>query len=268
MSGRSVLIRTGGLGDFVLSLPLLCVLAESFTEVVLVTRSRYFQLVGRLLRSPKVVDADLFEAKDCAFLKGSTVFTFWTDDDFLNELREVGVSEVRVLNSRPNQPPHFTEQMFRNAKMPTPKDLFKKPWLGELPLTGKDLLLHPGSGSSSKNIPLSVFVAEAEAWLAKRDQSRVVFSFGEADEAIENEVKSTSLPSSKRVDLIRPAGISDLAELLEKRAACLIGNDSGPAHLAASMGIPTRVFFRATDPEIWRPLGPMVEILQSSSDSK
>ena len=267
MSGRSVLIRTGGLGDFVLSVPLLCVLAEKFAEVVLVTKPRYFPLVDNLSCPPKLVDADLFEAKNCAFLEGSTIFTFWNDEDFLSELEQAGADEVQPLISRPNDPPHVTERMFCDAKLPTPENLLEKPWLGsELPV-GKDLWLHPGSGSASKNMPLSIFVEEAESWLSGDDEGRIVFSFGEADEAVEEEIYSTSLAFHPRVDLIQPVSNADLNELLLERAIRFIGNDSGPAHLAASLGIPTQVFFRTTDPEIWRPLGPGVEILQPSPDS-
>lgn len=39
------------------------------------------------------------------------------------------------------------------------------------------------------------------------------------------------------------------------RAALFVGNDSGPAHIAAAMGCPTVVIFGASDPTIWRPLG-------------
>ena len=113
MSGRSVLIRTGGLGDFVLSVPLLCVLAENFAEVILVTKPRYFSLIDNLGCSPKVVDADIFEAKNCAFLEGSTIFTFWNDEDFLSELEQAGAAEVRPLVSRPSEPPHLTDHQLQ-----------------------------------------------------------------------------------------------------------------------------------------------------------
>jgi len=36
-------------------------------------------------------------------------------------------------------------------------------------------------------------------------------------------------------------------------AKLFIGNDSGPAHIAAAFGVPSLVFFGASDPEIWRP---------------
>ena len=40
---------------------------------------------------------------------------------------------------------------------------------------------------------------------------------------------------------------------LMARAALFIGNDSGPAHLAAAFGVPTVVLFGASDPAAWSP---------------
>jgi heptosyltransferase-3 len=36
-------------------------------------------------------------------------------------------------------------------------------------------------------------------------------------------------------------------------ASLFVGNDSGPAHLAAAFGVPSVVLFGASDPEVWRP---------------
>jgi heptosyltransferase III len=118
--------------------------------------------------------------------------------------------------------------------------------------------LHPGSGSIEKNIPLSIFLGHAEAWLSDDDQGRIVFSFGEADEELEEEIYKTDLAFHERVELVQPVSNSDLTELLLDKAAHFIGNDSGPGHLAAALGISTHVFFRTTNPVIWHPLGPQV----------
>jgi ADP-heptose:LPS heptosyltransferase len=48
---------------------------------------------------------------------------------------------------------------------------------------------------------------------------------------------------------------STLADLkaLFARAALFVGNDSGPAHMAAAFGLPVVVFFGASDREVWGP---------------
>jgi ADP-heptose:LPS heptosyltransferase len=48
-------------------------------------------------------------------------------------------------------------------------------------------------------------------------------------------------------------------------ASAYIGNDSGPTHLAAQMGLPTVALFGPTDPRIWAPVGPGVTVLAPPS---
>ena len=43
-----------------------------------------------------------------------------------------------------------------------------------------------------------------------------------------------------------------------------LGNDSGPTHLAAALGLPTIALFGPTNPHIWSPRGPNVFIISSS----
>ncbi|MEE9264659.1 MAG: glycosyltransferase family 9 protein, partial [Vicinamibacteria bacterium] len=51
------------------------------------------------------------------------------------------------------------------------------------------------------------------------------------------------------------------------QAGVYVGNDSGVSHLAAASGAPTIALFGPTDPSMWAPLGPQVEILpQTASD--
>ena len=45
-------------------------------------------------------------------------------------------------------------------------------------------------------------------------------------------------------------------------ASAFVGNDSGPGHLAAFLGLPTVSLFGPTDPARWKPLGPRVTVLR------
>ena len=58
------------------------------------------------------------------------------------------------------------------------------------------------------------------------------------------------------------ASLSDIKRLLAG-AAIFIGNDSGPAHMAAAFGIPVVVLFGSSDPEIWGPWKTESSILTS-----
>jgi ADP-heptose:LPS heptosyltransferase len=46
-------------------------------------------------------------------------------------------------------------------------------------------------------------------------------------------------------------------------AALFVGNDSGPAHIAAAFGVPSVVVFGPSDPAIWGPWRTVSKIIQS-----
>jgi lipopolysaccharide heptosyltransferase III len=52
--------------------------------------------------------------------------------------------------------------------------------------------------------------------------------------------------------VIQGASLSEIKSLLAS-ASLFVGNDSGPAHMAAAFGIPVVVIFGASDPAIWGP---------------
>jgi ADP-heptose:LPS heptosyltransferase len=62
---------------------------------------------------------------------------------------------------------------------------------------------------------------------------------------------------------------STLAELksLLAGAALFIGNDSGPAHMAAAFGLPVVVFFGPSDRQVWAPWRAPGEVLAIDADS-
>jgi ADP-heptose:LPS heptosyltransferase len=59
---------------------------------------------------------------------------------------------------------------------------------------------------------------------------------------------------------IAQAPLSDAKALMAK-AAVFIGNDSGPAHMAAAFGIPSIVMFSSTNPAIWGPWRTECEVI-------
>ncbi|HEX5050168.1 MAG TPA: glycosyltransferase family 9 protein [Planctomycetota bacterium] len=65
-----------------------------------------------------------------------------------------------------------------------------------------------------------------------------------------------------------PAGTEFLADVTAvelaqqlRAAGCFVGNDSGPTHLAAALGVPTVAIFGPTDPRVWAPVGPHVHVV-------
>lgn len=70
-----------------------------------------------------------------------------------------------------------------------------------------------------------------------------------------------SLGSRDTVNAVDRLPIGALLACLS-RCAVFVGNDSGPAHLAAAVGAPVTVLFGPTDPTEWAPLGPCVRVLR------
>jgi ADP-heptose:LPS heptosyltransferase len=60
--------------------------------------------------------------------------------------------------------------------------------------------------------------------------------------------------------LVRDWPLREIAALLSL-ARAVVGNDSGPTHLAAVVGCPTVALFGPTDPAVWAPLGAHVRVV-------
>ena len=118
------------------------------------------------------------------------------------------------------------------------------------------MVIHPGSGGRHKCWPLERFGALISALSKRGQQVRVVLG----------EVESESWPTRvletwlRQYDAEQVESLDRLHEIL-KDAAAFIGNDTGPSHLAAAMGLQTIALFGPTSPLLWSPLGPAVRVL-------
>ena len=54
--------------------------------------------------------------------------------------------------------------------------------------------------------------------------------------------------------------LDHLADVL-RGARLVVSADTGPAHLAAQLGVPVLALFGPTDPTVWAPVGPRVSVL-------
>ncbi|MBX7184570.1 MAG: glycosyltransferase family 9 protein [Vicinamibacteria bacterium] len=131
-----------------------------------------------------------------------------------------------------------------------------KPFTGTLPRLGTApgdavvtgaTLLHPGSGSPSKNWPVERFM-EVGQELSSLGH-RVIWLRGPAEAGFPE-----SIPSDQIVD--RPPLHALAATLGQSRL--YVGNDSGVSHLAAAVGTASVVVFGPTSAMVWRPDGPSV----------
>lgn len=266
---RTIIIRSGGLGDFILTLPILRALNERGDDVVLVTRPEYSGLIehDQLFQHTLSIDAPIVTSLlhtpsvECSELFADAhVLSFLPDHDGRLEatIHQLGARDYVAMPHRPVHRPHIVCQMASAAGIQLPNGAL---WQSTLQRPGNyeptALWLHPGSGSTTKNAPMSWFVAQARRWAAT-NRGPVIVSFGDADQPL-RPVAKTALSGLDWHAVDCPT-LKSLRYNLATKAAMFIGNDSGVSHLAAALAVPVRVKFSCTNPEIWRPVGRNVEV--------
>jgi heptosyltransferase-1 len=120
---------------------------------------------------------------------------------------------------------------------------------------GPFVLLHPGAGWGAKRWPAERYGAVASAL---RDiGNRVLVNAGPGEEQLAGEVVRHSKGAVQVVS-------SSIAELIAmtRRAALVIGGDTGPLHLASALGRPVLGIYGPTDPARNGPFGGRFEVLR------
>ena len=149
---------------------------------------------------------------------------------------------VRLLPALPDGFCHAVDFYLRQVNGPeglSPQLAVAKPQVPPF------VAIHPFSGSARKNCPLEQFRV-----LAEQLSLPVQFAAG-PEEALD--------------DAVRFDDLLELANWLAS-ASVYIGNDSGVSHIAAAVGTPSVVIFRASDPNVWCPRGKAPVLPITSSD--
>lgn len=120
----------------------------------------------------------------------------------------------------------------------------------------------PGSiNSRAKRWPTESFACLADRLLEERRQ--VVIIGSKDEEEVTRDV--TNRMQQKPVVLTGKTSIGQLTAILSL-VDLLVTNDTGPAHIAASLGRPTLVIFGPTNPLTTRPLSGQAEIIRHPPD--
>jgi ADP-heptose:LPS heptosyltransferase len=114
--------------------------------------------------------------------------------------------------------------------------------------------VHPGVGAATRQWPAAYFAALIDLLVANQEVD--VALIGGADEAeIAAEVLGQVRHREAVRSLVGETGLADLPALLAS-AALFIGNNSGPKHVAAGLGVPTiSIESGAVDAREWGPMG-------------
>jgi ADP-heptose:LPS heptosyltransferase len=256
---KILIIHTGGIGDFLLTCPVIEHLAATDT-VTLAGHKERLQLAvaGGIAESAHSLEAlDLHTA----FTKPSERFVsfanqfdravIWMHDEDHALEKAFEQTEIKQVEIFPGLPSndwnrHASDYYLQCLEVPS-----TQPFRLNIDPDGErlDVVIHPGSGSPSKNKPLEFFQELANDF---ENQGRpVTWCLGPAEQ--------------ERLDF-HPKNILEeesLVALAQRLATAeqFIGNDSGITHLAAALGVPTTAHFIFTDPAVWAPKGDHVKVI-------
>ncbi|MCR9247184.1 MAG: hypothetical protein NXI31_19300 [bacterium] len=252
MTGSAPLLvmRRGGLGDTLLMLPLLRCLRREHGD-----RPLHFAGVTEFaapLLDHGAVDA-VTSVESLALWQPDRarerLAPFWRVTGDVPEVCDDVLTPQRLARGVPAGL-QLARQVGREPRWPEDSWLVA-PRDGGVP--GGAVWLAPGSGGRAKCAP-------RERWLALAGEQpegrRVVVVVGPT-EVERDDPRQWSWP--REVDFF-VGSVQRLAAQLPG-AAEFWGNDSGPTHLAAMLGVPTTVFFTVTDPAVWAPVGPHVTVV-------
>jgi heptosyltransferase-3 len=282
--GKLLVIRGGAIGDFILTLPAISALRETFPQTNLELLG--YPKLAELARTAGIIDAfRSIEARPLArfFARNAKLDDDWSayfdscsviisylydpDDIFKTNVGRVSKAQFIQGQHRPSEQEetHATavflkplEQLAIFDTDPVPKLTIPK----SSSLNGLWVAAHPGSGSEKKNWPL-------ESWkdlltrLIAETSFNLLLTSGEA-EGNRVDLLAKLLPSP-RVRLVKNLPLAELSGLLAQSKA-FVGHDSGITHIAAALGLKTVVLWGPSNERIWRPLNPGTHVLKSETD--
>lgn len=256
---RRLIIRPGAIGDIVLSLPALECLRSSDTEVW--ARSEVLPLLRWADRVCGIASTGLdlvglpgveAPAQLWQRLRSFDSIVSWYGagrEEFRQAMAGLPVTFFSAL------PPahgtvHATDFFLRQARTLSNRAVEAIPRI-RCPIEPRNFaVIHPFSGSATKNWPLAQFRKLAE-WLEARMPVRWCAGPNE---------NWTVAEGDWRAGAVRMENLYELACWLAG-ARIYIGNDSGITHLAAATGVSVVAIFGPTDPRVWAPRGENVRVV-------
>jgi len=163
--------------------------------------------------------------------------------------------QILGVNRKVHTAEHIASAMFYLGVPPSevPRARLYVP-AGPRPQRGPYAVIHPLASSPQKTWPAERFLGIARR-MAEEWGLETVFIGGPGDD----------LSPFASHTVVAGAPLSEVKALLAG-AALFVGNDSGPAHMAAALGVPVLVIFGDSDPHIWRPWKTVSEVIVARHD--
>ena len=285
-------MRSGALGDSVLTLPAAAALRRGFGDLAIhlvfprmmaeIAGSDLFTDVGgTAVTSLYDPASDIPQTTRATFADSRFLLVYSSRGDGIrSRLQQLVGGDVVLWDPRP--PARFSQHITRHLSQPLrelgiPVDdwdpritippeqrihLEKAPGgdrtaISDLRKSRGLVAVHPGSGGVQKCWPLQKFAMLVDELL--RAGIRVVVLLGPVEAERQLDILRLDAPGAHT---LWPGTVAHLAAVLE-RVDLFVGNDSGPGHLAAAVGTPTLSLFGPTDPAVWRPPGPKAAVIAS-----
>ncbi len=123
------------------------------------------------------------------------------------------------------------------------------------------IAVHPGAGNVTKQWPTEHFSALIDL-LIERNNVNILLVGGPDEVEVADTLLRSVLHSEAVASMAGMTSLTDLPRVL-LNCAMYIGNDSGPKHIAAAIGMPTiGIHSGVVDPVEWGPLGPRAVALR------
>ncbi len=273
---RNVILHQGALGDWVLTLPIVRALSLASGRTEVVAAGQKGRLAQRLF--PQIV------ARDIGLSPWTSLFGEMRDEHAESQLAAVLGTTERVIDfvgSDTDVVGRNIERLAPNASVHHVQPRPPEDWSGhigawhlaQLRQQGWDLaprppsrrsnprgalVVHPGSGGRHKCWPPERFAALIDDLRKRQPELPVLPVLGEA------ELERWPPEARKLWQGVYGARVlGTLDELYDvlTQARVYVGNDSGPTHLAAQLGLPTLALFGPSPAQVWSPVGPGVRVI-------
>ena len=286
---RVLIIRSGAVGDLILTLPVLSALKKRYDglsidmmgdpdRLSLLKRCGYVDNVlpidGREYTPLFVPGGTLSGSVSRDLRSYDAILSYLPDPNgvFAANLRRFTSGPVLTGRSRPVEGDriHVT-RVLMDALEPLGVGTSADPPRVDAPFSASSddlrslendrplVAIHPGSGGVEKCWPAENYGALID--LLTEAGYRPVITFGPADHMIRHRLRPWI--AARDVPTIEHRSLIDVAALYA-RCRAMIGNDSGMTHLAAAAGTPVIALFGPTDPAVWGPRGKDVRILRGT----
>lgn len=254
---RVLVLRRGGLGDTLLMLPVLRALARAQPAAEV-----HFAGVAEFA-------AVLLAYGACHRARSSEDLALWSPERAAASLRDYDLvvaddpaagavhANVRTFDPRPVDARPLALQIAAQLGLQPrwPDDAWLLP--PREAVRDGPTVFAPGSGGAGKCWPRAHWLALAQR-LPVADLQVLVGPV----ECERDDPRGWMWPVTPRF-VVEPSLVT-VAERLAA-AAVFVGNDSGPSHLAAALGVPTVVVFGPSDARVFAPVGPHVQVVDAGT---